>query len=186
MSPDAADKTPPARRSYGGRRALIGLLLIAAVSTFWWRSYRHCDLLAIFGPGGKVGGIVFLRGEFWVGMSNIGMAEPWTAQTASGTPQDGEELRELLMTSGTPAVARRWQFFVVSHHKDAFGLPGSWCSTAGGPAWALLPLGAWPVGTWMIRRGRQWRRRRRGWCLGCGYDLRGGADERCPECGETR
>src|SRR5205823_5646902 len=83
MSADDAGRESRARRSYGGRRALVGLLLIAAVSTFWWRSYRHCDLLALFGPGGKAGGIVFLRGQIWVIISNIEMAEPWTAQTAS-------------------------------------------------------------------------------------------------------
>jgi hypothetical protein len=197
MSTDDAETRPPApRRSYGGRRALIGLLLIAAVCTLSWRSYRHCDVLAVFGPGGKVGGVVFLRGEVWVAASNIGMDEPWTARTASGTLEDGDELRQLLMTDATPtmtsrsavgtppAIARRWQFFLVSHRKDAFGLEGSWCSTAGGPAWALLPIGAWPVATWLIRRGRQFRRKRRGWCLACGYDLRGNTDERCPECGE--
>jgi hypothetical protein len=28
-------------------------------------------------------------------------------------------------------------------------------------------------------------RQRRGWCIHCGYDLRGGARERCPECGAS-
>lgn len=30
---------------------------------------------------------------------------------------------------------------------------------------------------------RQWRRRRNGWCLECGYNLRGNRSGRCPECG---
>jgi len=30
----------------------------------------------------------------------------------------------------------------------------------------------------------RWRRRRRGACLGCGYDVRGVTDGVCPECGE--
>jgi hypothetical protein len=181
------------RRSLGGHRALLGLLLLAAVSTFWWRSYHHCDALAIFGPGGRMGGIVFQRGEIWTVFSNIPTARPWTAQTLSTSLDEGEELRELLINNGTPtlrgpagtpAVARRWKFFIASHHTNAFGLPGAWCSTAGGPTWALLPLGAWPLLGWTVRRARLWRRKRRGWCLACGYDLRG-AHDRCPECGQA-
>jgi hypothetical protein len=194
MNHDDPQTAPQRRRSLGGRRALLGLLLLAAVSTLWYRSYHHCDALAIFGPGGRIGGIVFQRGEIWTVFSNIQTAQPWTAQTLSTSLDEGEELRQLLITNGTPKaaaptgvppdVARRWKFFIASHHANAFGLPGAWCSTAGGPAWTLLPLGAWPVIGWMRRRARLWRRKRRGWCLACGYDLRG-AHDRCPECGQT-
>lgn len=35
-----------------------------------------------------------------------------------------------------------------------------------------------------LRYQRDFERRARGWCVGCGYDLRGSLDsERCPECG---
>src|SRR4051812_4798421 len=149
---DDAQAQTPTRRSLGGRRALLGLLLLATVSTFWWRSYHHCDALALFGPSGRIGGIVFQRGEIWTVLSNIKTAQPWTTQTISTSLEEGEELRALLITggaltvrgptSGTPDIARRWKFFIASHHTNAFGLPGAWCSTAGGPAWALLPLGA--------------------------------------------
>jgi hypothetical protein len=46
----------------------------------------------------------------------------------------------------------------------------------------LLMPGVW-TGTVIARgvRGRVWRRRGR--CPACGYDLRGSAGERCPECG---
>jgi hypothetical protein len=37
-----------------------------------------------------------------------------------------------------------------------------------------------------LRRARRLRQRRAGGqCLACGYDLRGGAHDRCPECGAT-
>jgi hypothetical protein len=186
MSADDSQNTSPARRrSYGGRRALVGLLLIAAVSTFWWRSYRHCDMLALFGPGGRAGGLVVLRGQLWAIITNIETADAWTAQTATASADDGEALRDLLTVSGTPVVARRWQFFLARHQTDAFGFPGKWCGTVGGPVWTLLPFAAWPIVGWIVRRGRVWRRKRRGCCFQCGYDLRG-AEERCPECGAPK
>lgn len=30
---------------------------------------------------------------------------------------------------------------------------------------------------------RRWRRKLKGWCLECGYDLQGSRSSRCPECG---
>lgn len=54
------------------------------------------------------------------------------------------------------------------------------------PLWApLLILAVLPA-----RRARRaaarWRRVRRGLCAACGYDLRGSAASRCPECGAVR
>jgi predicted RNA-binding Zn-ribbon protein involved in translation (DUF1610 family) len=37
---------------------------------------------------------------------------------------------------------------------------------------------------WRRRTVRK-RRREQGQCVACGYDLRGAAHERCPECGEN-
>ncbi|MBU0717865.1 MAG: hypothetical protein KJ749_06410, partial [Planctomycetes bacterium] len=51
------------------------------------------------------------------------------------------------------------------------------------PLWGLtVVLGAYPTG--VLYRGpiRRWRRRRRGLCLKCGYDLRLLTEPRCPEC----
>lgn len=170
----------------------MALLLMAAVGLLWWHSARHCDALAIFGHGGKVGGFVFLEGEIWLVTSNIDMDEPWTARTVSTSSEKGEYLRELLTADRytvsmpwTPVVASYGPFFLASYHRDAFGLPGKWCTTAGGPIWILLPLGVWPVCAWVVRRGRLWRRTRRGWCPGCGYDLHGVSADRCPECGQV-
>lgn len=48
--------------------------------------------------------------------------------------------------------------------------------------WAAVWAGIIGAG----RRGRGWRRRRRGWCAACGYNLSGGVGGVCPECGEAR
>ena len=46
----------------------------------------------------------------------------------------------------------------------------------------FLPAAALPT-IMLIAAWRRRRRRQRGLCLACGYDLRGGSHERCPECG---
>ena len=52
------------------------------------------------------------------------------------------------------------------------------------PYWALLPLFAtYPAVVFIRGPLRRWRRRRRGLCLNCGYNLRGLPEPRCPECG---
>jgi hypothetical protein len=46
----------------------------------------------------------------------------------------------------------------------------------------LLPAALTLFGN--LRMQRDFERRARGWCVGCGYDLRGSFEsERCPECG---
>lgn len=52
------------------------------------------------------------------------------------------------------------------------------------PHWALAMLFALPPGAAILRLMRTRRRRIRGLCRVCGYDLRASPD-RCPECGEV-
>jgi hypothetical protein len=177
------------KRSFGGRRAMLGLLFGFAICLLWWHSVTHCDVLAVFGPDGKVGGVVVLQGQAWLAISNIDMDEPWTARTLSTSGDDGLALRQVLVEGNavtapsTPVFTSLGPFFLSSYHKDAFGLPGKWCTTAGGPIWVFLPLSIWPVTTWIFRRLRLRRRTRRGWCPACGYDLQAAITPLCPECG---
>ena len=55
------------------------------------------------------------------------------------------------------------------------------------PLWtASVPFAvfaAYPTVAFMRGPVRRWRRRRKGWCLSCGYDLTGNVSGVCPECG---
>jgi len=50
---------------------------------------------------------------------------------------------------------------------------------------AFLVLGAYPAFAFIRGPMRRWRRRRKGLCLKCGYDLTGNESGVCPECGSV-
>ena len=55
------------------------------------------------------------------------------------------------------------------------------------PLWAPFALSlVYPAALVVFMVARRWVRRRRGCCLGCGYDLRGCVNYVCPECGRSR
>jgi hypothetical protein len=184
---DRSGDAPSAKRrvSCGGRRAVAGALLLVAVTWLGFRSLRGADVLAVAGPSGKVGGLATFDGRLLGVMSNLdaGAERAWTAQTFVVPPTEARQLTTTAVDPATARVAQQWGFAVASKRDSAFGLPGTWQTTVAVPLWVFLPVGAWPVVRWGVRRGQAWRRGRRGWCLGCGYDLRGAAGGRCPECG---
>lgn len=54
------------------------------------------------------------------------------------------------------------------------------------PFWMVIAgLAAYPSAALICGPCRRWRRRRRGLCVCCGYDLTGNASGRCPECGSA-
>jgi hypothetical protein len=63
---------------------------------------------------------------------------------------------------------------------------GTLARGVGAPFWAPAVL-LLPYPILVLARGpiRRRRRRRKGLCIHCGYDLRGLTETRCPECGET-
>ena len=53
------------------------------------------------------------------------------------------------------------------------------------PLWfAFVVLAAYPTLAFIRGPVRRWRRRKRGLCVQCGYNLTGLTEPRCPECGE--
>jgi hypothetical protein len=203
---------PKLRHSQGGRRAAFGFFLLILVSLLYYRSYHHADVMAVFGPGGKIGGLLSHRGQLFFAFSNIdcGSNRAWTIETVSASPEAGAQLRGVLTgdapstgggglfgpglamnapaassaatTPAPPVVSQKWGFLVGRHENDALGLQGKWISILAIPHWLLIPITFWPILTWAARKNRQRRRRKTGCCLNCGYDLRDSKD-RCPECG---
>ena len=58
------------------------------------------------------------------------------------------------------------------------------CRHVGVPFWLLFAgLARWPALAFVRGPLRRWRRRKRGQCLHCGYNLAGLPERRCPECG---
>ena len=54
------------------------------------------------------------------------------------------------------------------------------------PTWsAVATLAAYPTVAFIRGPLRRWRRRRRGLCVACGYDLTGNTTGVCSECGEA-
>ncbi len=78
----------------------------------------------------------------------------------------------------------RWSFGRLQIERRSF-LGTRWYIEI--PAWLPFTLfAAYPI--FSIARGplRRYRRRKRGWCIHCGYDLTGNVSGVCSECGEAR
>ena len=54
------------------------------------------------------------------------------------------------------------------------------------PWWfGIVAFGTYPLTAFIRGPVRRWRRRRKGLCIKCGYDLTGNISGVCPECGES-
>ena len=146
------------------------LLLCVVTASLWVRSLRGTECVQTDGPWVISGG-----GEFAVWYpSYIRPAQPryqrWPEVEAAG---------------------RYIELFCVGTHHEAMGAKvclervgtkGDFCIAVTGPYWALLSVaGIVPVVRFPFLLRRR-RRKSKGRCPTCGYDLRATPD-RCPECG---
>jgi hypothetical protein len=74
--------------------------------------------------------------------------------------------------AGSPRTANAWRHI-------AFHIVDLRCEVM------ILLFAAYPTIAFIRGPVRRWRRRRRGCCLNCGYDLTGNVSGVCPECGEA-
>jgi len=172
---------------------LLGLLLLITSVTLWVRSFQHVDGVALFDRAGQLHGIASDRGTILLFTSDIpfGHDKAWSAEPFSVAQSDFRSFDEYLYNK--TALKLKWAGFKVCSASyaltDANANTGVVTTVATWPYqgltipdWLLIAILAVPTfrsirGVWVRRR-----RKARGLCIGCGYDLRG-APGRCPECG---
>jgi hypothetical protein len=173
-------------------RRLFGLLLLTAMITLWARSFQHVDGLQLFDRAGNLHGIASDRGTmlFFTSKIPFGHDKAWSAEPFSVAQSDFRVFDDYLYDK----TALKFKWAGVKVCSDAYTLANAYAagSTTTVATWPFqgLTLPDWLltaiVGIPTLRslRGAWVRRRRkaRGLCIACGYDLRGGAG-RCPECG---
>jgi hypothetical protein len=141
------------------RRVLTSISVILLISTglLWIRGLNAKDTLSI---GSRFGFMMVVSyPHHLVIMEDPGAVFPWHSAQL-----------------GLPPVPTRSKY--LEFHARFEG--GTW--TVWLPHWLLmLFFSLMPVQAWMTR-WRDKRRKQRGLCATCGYDLRGSID-RCPECG---
>lgn len=172
---------------------MVGLLfwLVAnlLLGWIWQRSYSRTDVLVFFGHSGSVHGIMSHRGGLMVASSTLVLAPDRSLrlQRTELPLVDGDWLYQQAYQRAP--VSKRWLDFGRSE-VVAGQIPSSpqdlWWTIVF-PHW--LPSGI----CWLMTirhfmrftfRTRERRRRKLGQCVNCGYDLRGIASDRCPECGD--
>jgi hypothetical protein len=139
------------------RKAVIILLTLAAVGT--GAVYAVTVFMGFgyyhFGPGGNYS-VSFVRGAFAIGHDN--------ETVVGGFHMRYDPSSELI---GIPRTITT---------------PGSHAIIV--PLWTpLVVFGAYPAVAFIRGPLRRWRRRRKGLCVKCGYNLTGLTEPRCPECG---
>ena len=167
----------------------VSLLLALGAGTMWARAQWVTDAFGVQRTSAEGDGWVlrFLDVEFNRGCFSVrwGVDE---ALAVSAPP--------------LPGAPASWNFIHDARDTDPFWLPEKYWwerlgffrrssvlfvgNILGVPPWfAVLAPGAVAVAPllWLRRDARRRLRRSRGLCITCGYDLRGAAHERCPECG---
>jgi hypothetical protein len=170
---------------------LLSLLLGAAVVVLWVRSYLAWESVGRY-PYRRATqtyhqqSLNSSRGMLWVQYNEVKYRDKGLIaqmEASGGYDETWRYARNDL--GGAPRPTGWWERlgFMYYHTKDVKTGEGLQSTFAGGvPHWLLAgAFAAAPVG-WAARRLKARRRRRRGLCPRCGYDLRATPGQ-CPECG---
>jgi hypothetical protein len=159
---------------------MVSLLLLMTVVTLWARSPRHADILMFYTPAGHLAGVASDHKGLLFCKTDVPFdgAMSLSAETMSTSSDEFLQVHELLFDPANQEqhlLGFRWSAGKLWTGQWAFGALIV-------PYWALvIPLAILPL-TGFRKAITRMRRKRRGQCLTCGYDLRH-TSERCPECG---
>ncbi|MFI5377801.1 MAG: hypothetical protein ACHRHE_00725 [Tepidisphaerales bacterium] len=160
---------------------VVSLLLAVAAGWIWLRSHVWVDE-AIYQVGSTCHQVASYRG----GVQYLA-AGKWTSTTGT-----------LVGSFNLQQVDDAWSFGALAPTASRSAAGFCWADgTTRGPDGLLHPYSMFRVPYWFVlmvflvlpmrpvfRFGRRWRRRRRGQCPCCGYDLRASSPSGlCPECG---
>ena len=165
---------------------LLSFLLAVALVVSWVRSWKHVDMLAVYADKARLQGWAGHEGKAWFYFSNLELREEkdaWTWHTHTCTPDEWGQLATAL-TDEVASPSKFLGFVAGKSKKDPWGLAEVQYSVFVVPYWAILPFLLILPLLWTRGVLRQWRRRRKGLCLTCGYDLRA-SEGTCPECGSA-
>lgn len=180
------------------RKSLIVVLTLGALGTLTARAMTHHPEWA----GGWQ-----LRSSSWLGNRIVvhhryiifahdkvlpgQIADPEFGERTSALFKEAEEAGKLTSSKGvmedsfadSRLLSVRWgrgQYldeFAMRTHRSVVCLP-LWMP--------LLVFATYPIIAFIRGPFRRWRRRKRGLCIRCGYNLEGNVSGVCPECGEAK
>lgn len=188
-------------RLHGAAIWIVGnaVTLSVASSVMWARSYHATDFVDGWAEdpigSGRVSSrtVMSRQGSLYVGISTRrtpfsqdevqryygrrpGLA--WRQYPPSVKPYTGAD------DAGPTSLWNQWGFYLNLSGVGSPGWPG-WDAIM--PWWAIVAITSVIPAGWTARKlaclGRARRRRARGLCLACGYDLRRTVGTPCPECG---
>ena len=171
-------------RRLGNLLTLLSGVLLVVVAFAWIASPWRSHVAGFFARDGALQLVAAHRHSLMFGFSNIPIdGRRWSVDATSSSPEDGQTLFDTVTQPAT--FKRAWLGFqLLRGPSNAFGLAGRWYTAIILPIWFVLLVASILPLRWTRRRLTNWRRKRRGACLHCGYDLRETRD-RCPECGNA-
>jgi len=169
--------------------ALLAVALLAALCTLWLRSYHVADAVSwqrwhnVGGTyHGHFGDVYSGRGVFRIDFLRLTTAFPSSTSTARQWEWTRSDATHFRLPRDT--FWQRLGFGYISDSQSAAGLRNATVTTRAYwvPYWALVTLASIVPLRWLLVALTRARRRRRGLCARCGYDVRF-SEGRCPECG---
>jgi hypothetical protein len=180
--------------------AALSLLVCVSTCALWVRSYWHGDRVDAFVKGSAYRQTPVWMGAFVSGNGGFGISEAHSntyyvheetwRRVLERTPE-----RARSYYRAQPAVYPQWTAGESQWRWAGFQWtrierrdPTSWSIQRSIvlPYWLPCLITAIAPAIWLWARLARSRRRRRGLCLSCGYDLTGNESGTCPECGARR